>query len=878
VRAEVRTALQFAVVAAGAALGAFVAVHGRAPTPRDAPAADAAVRSLRGTAREEGGRVLAGAVVTATPTPVLSDAADARAAVETVADAAGAFELRGLDRGDWTLVVSADGAVNAFAATVRVPDVVRFDLVLPRGATVAGTLVDEMTQAPVGAARVRLVDRDDFAVGDTTTDGAGRFEILLHRDTARFDRYEIDAAGYAPTPKPDRCEFEELLAGRRLDVALVALHGATLTGTVTGPDGPVVGAHVDLRPSWWFLSHRVAPRATFSDASGCYEFACIDPDDYVVHVESPGLVQEGGEAPEYGEPSNWTNLNVPEAARVNVAGTTTFDVKMSRVVPFGRCTIEGRVTDDKRQPVAGAPIVTRQGPHSVRTKSQADGRFVLDVPTVGKPVLVALDGLNAESEGFSVEAPIGGRTTDVTLEWSPPSLRPHVRGRIVSGGGPVAGARVVAVSSSPGVTHCWTNPPYVHPTEGLTAADGTFDFAIAPFETTHVVAVDAAGFGTWHATFEGRTVIDAPIDVVLAPLTPLVGRVVRAGGDEGVGGVAVAIALTDWSPRYEFTEDDMPSRLAVVATTAADGSFRIGGVADGQTLVVFGRGRRRTQFVVDAKSRRDARIEIAPAFEISGRAHFADGRPAVGLEATPYPVPRPTPWSPPAGRRAVTDADGAFVCDGVPAGKFVVDFDGGDPRIVLRRFGPVDAGARGLDVEVTAGLKLGGRVVDLDGNAVHQPTVRLVPKDGGDAVENIGSQLGEFAFDGLAAAKYDMEVRARGFVRSAPRVVVPDGGRIEVALDRGLAVAGVVRDAAGEPVSNCRLRVEPVDADPPAEVQDDFVESSGRFRISGLTRGRWRIVSWWKTGPQLPDGIVVEAGAENLDLRCVAPPPAAEKK
>jgi hypothetical protein len=868
-----RAALNVVFVAAGAALAAAVATHRRGPSDVDAP-------SLRGVVREEGGRVLAGAVVRATPTPVLVDAADPRAAVESTADASGAFELRGLSPGDWTLAVSADGAVNAFAATVRVPDVARLDLDVPRGATVTGTLVDETTHAPVAAAHVRLVNMDIVVVGDAATDSAGRFEIRLHRDTARFCDYVIDAAGYAPTPDPGGCGFDELLDGRRVDVALVALRGATLKGTITGPDGPVAGAHVDLRPTWWYLSPRIGPREATSDAAGRYDIADLDPGDYVVHVESPGLVQEGAEAPEFADSAPWFSGREPDASKVGVAAkyVTTFVVRMSRVAPFGRCTIEGRVVDSDKRAVAGAAIVTRQGPHSVRTTSKVDGTFVLaDVPTVGKDVLVALDGVNAEGEGYGVAAPVGGRTTDVELEWSPPSLSPHVRGRVIADGAPIVGARVVVVSSSPGNTHCWTIPPYVHPTEGRTAADGTFDFAYAPFESTHVVAVDASGYGTWSTVIEDEAVIRAPIDVVLSPLAPLVGRVVRAGTDVGVGGAAVAVALVGWNPRYEFTEDDMPSRLAVVATTDVDGSFRVAGVADGQTLVVLGRGLRRTSFVVDAKSRRDARIDVAPAFEIVGRARFADGRPAVGLVATPYPADRPKIWSPPAGRRAVTDSNGAFVCGGLPAGKFVVEFDGGDPRIVPRHVGPLDAGARGVDVVVTEGVKLGGWAADLTGHVVHQPTVRLVPLDGGDVVEVIGSEDGQFAFDGLAAARYEMTVSARGFVRLAPRVVVPDGGRIEVALDRGLAVAGVVHDPDGAPVSNCRLRAEPVDAASPAETQDDFVGSAGEFRISGLTRGRWRISSFWKTGPQLPDGIVVEAGTENLELRCVAPP-AAEKK
>jgi len=48
------------------------------------------------------------------------------------------FDVRGLAAGDWAMLVSAEGALRTFVATVRVPDRDRFDLVLPRAASSKG--------------------------------------------------------------------------------------------------------------------------------------------------------------------------------------------------------------------------------------------------------------------------------------------------------------------------------------------------------------------------------------------------------------------------------------------------------------------------------------------------------------------------------------------------------------------------------------------------------------------------------------------------------------------------------------------------------------------------------------------------------------------
>ena len=101
-----------------------------------------------------------------------------------------------------------------------------------------------------------------------------------------------------------------------------------------------------------------------------------------------------------------------------------------------------------------------------------------------------------------------------------------------------------------------------------------------------------------------------------------------------------------------------------------------------------------------------------------------------------------------------------------------------------------------------------------------------------------------------------------------------DGDPVEIRLDEGLAVAGVLRTTAGDTMRFAALRVESADPDSSVDPRLGETDVEGRFRITALTRGRWRIRLGSDTyAEQLPE-VVVEAGSEALELRTVARPPA----
>ena len=192
--------------------------------------------------------------------------------------------------------------------------------------------------------------------------------------------------------------------------------------------------------------------------------------------------------------------------------------------------------------------------------------------------------------------------------------------------------------------------------------------------------------------------------------------------------------------------------------------------------------------------------------------------------------------------------------------------DGEGPEIRGRPATPVPSETRGvaveaippldLEIELTPGGILIGRLVDLDGKPAPGGPVRLLrlPGSGGRGqvplgdgelavdAESVAAEDGRFSLRHLAAGRY--EVRA-GHPRHATRVLPPidvlegdtiDLGTIELAP--GGPLAGRVVDADGRPVEGVWLTAEATSvaarfAGTPQRV-DAESDSEGRFELKGL--------------------------------------------
>jgi len=192
---------------------------------------------------------------------------------------------------------------------------------------------------------------------------------------------------------------------------------------------------------------------------------------------------------------------------------------------------------------------------------------------------------------------------------------------------------------------------------------------------------------------------------------------------------------------------------------------------------------------------------MEPALELAGRAQFADGRPCGGVAVTVFEVdPSNNTASDPLGRPVGAAADGSFASGPLKSGRYWLAFAGGSPQVVRRVAGPFDAGTRDIRVDLVLGRTIRGRVVRPDGSPAKHVVVKRRP---------CTRRAGQRRRDRLCRRVRDRRSRRRRvhglhevngcFAWTKDGVRAP-GEPIEIRLDEGLAIAGVLTDSKGETV------------------------------------------------------------------------------
>lgn len=216
----------------------------------------------------------------------------------TVADAAdGAFALRGVSPGSYTLQITAEGRSEAQKdVDVKPGDLDAGTLQLPRAAAIAGTVRDEQGR-PIAFAQVRrrlgaMADNPILAMfgggsQQVHTDGEGRFRL------APLPPGRVQLLASAPGFATGRSERLQLAAGQQLDDLVIVLgHGGAIRGRlVVGP-----GQQAD---DYLLLVQEQATQATHTvDLAGDGTFTAknLDPGQYNVQAMPQSLMRGfGGE-------------------------------------------------------------------------------------------------------------------------------------------------------------------------------------------------------------------------------------------------------------------------------------------------------------------------------------------------------------------------------------------------------------------------------------------------------------------------------------------------------------------------------------------------------------------------------------------------------
>jgi len=420
-------------------------------------------------------------------------------------------------------------------------------------------------------------------------------------------------------------------------------------------------------------------------------------------------------------------------------------------------------------------------------------------------------------------------------------------GRVVDGGGrPVSGAAVTLEAG-----RASTGPFGADDTEGepvvmRTGADGSFRFDLAA-SSGNLLRVEAEGFAG--AGLSGVRAGSLPAPIILATATTVAGRVFATDGRTPAAGALVR-AFGKTASRW--------------VESGADGRFRIADAPAPPTRVVADAGE-------TGRAEAAVRAVAEPVTLVLARPAVLAGRIVDARSGAPVPRARVEARIESHAELARSGPDGRYRLPGIVPGRYRVTADERTRVPYARDDVLVEAGrTTTVDLPLTLGATLSGRVVDERGAPVASAAVRL-RSSGAMRFEGLprlrGAGPGEPELRTAADGTFRAERVAPGDDRQLvvshpefePRTVAGIdlvAGKVKsgviVVLRRGLEVHGLVLDGDGRPVAGAEIEARPSASersgrggafiiefagrrggdDPPALSGTD-----GRFRIAGLTPG-----------------------------------------
>jgi hypothetical protein len=802
---------------------------GRAGVVLRADAPPPAVKLHLGTGYSLSGRVLdpaknpvAGAVVFASAAAGWESSAPMRA--RATSDAEGRYEFASLEPGDETLWVAKPGATSPQQiVTLRVPDVQTFDIHLKPTATLAGAVTSAGDGRPLEGAGVRAAtwgapERAGTSVAQGVTDAEGRYALALDPGTIGYVLVEKD--GWTPADDPQGARSLTLSEGETLTRDLKMKPGAKITGVVRGPEGPLAGAKVWAMFSggWGGQSQKHA----VSDGDGRYSLDGLAAGKAVVRADLAGWYVKD-------LPENFGAILQqpgPSPFRVELAegGAATVDLLMAR----GQ-TVEGRVEAADRTPLEGVRVTTSSETDG-GVLTGADGAFRLEgvKPSAAMWLVPSKEGWSVSPSNRALVVTADEPTTGVVLRMSRLVV---VKGTVTApDGAPPRDARVSVHASSDGGA-----PGGLQTSRG--GGQGTSSAPVRP-DGTYEIQVSGQAPGTFRITASAPGSATASSDAVsfvedrseyvvdlkLDGGRDVEGRVLSKADGLGVPGAQIVLAPRpagagpNWRPGFGV------GNSTVWAVTGPDGSFRVAHLAAGG----YSFGARADGFVtnvvtVDAASGAQVDIRLEPELSIDGAVTFSDGSPVEGIgvsAAREETGPRPPGFDGGAIRSATTTtgAGGRFRLGGLSSGAWrltVAAGRQGELNVRTKKTDPVAAGTTGLRVVVDQGGVVSGRVLDPRKRPLADVSLSAVVEDKSkNEGENRGARTkadGSFALVGLLdGATYQITVQtsvagrqgdAGAYKSAVLKGVVPGTRDLDIVLEEGLAVSGVIVSADDKPVA-----------------------------------------------------------------------------
>ncbi len=414
-----------------------------------------------------------------------------------------------------------------------------------------------------------------------------------------------------------------------------------------------------------------------------------------------------------------------------------------------------------------------------------------------------------------------------------PSFRPdqsisgedgEIRGRVVRGGLPVAGATVtvVAVNSDGGVWGCLPETQCgsdcareddLGLRSSVTAADGTFTISGPPLD---------GGTLLWVATSAGR------------------GRLVDGapGGDVEVESDAGMVVVgTVWLDGVRPPNGVVSIRAvhrelgASVDVAVLDGGFSIGPLPDGPyILIAAARGYAAGQEVVTPRSPRPV-LHLLSKCSVRGTlaqgTRFAEGVSLLMERGSCV-------------HQTKTGKNGEFAFEEILPGQYTLSAKAASAEVGTTRVIEVPVGCRveSLKLSLATSSVIAGRVVDERNRPIDNVEVAVGK---GATRSTLTTTDGRFALHGWWSGAEEFSANAPGYLKLTRAV---DGTKpnqdLEIRLQRAFRLGGVVTDERGAPVPATKISAREV-----ATVRAEYSTASdtdGSFSLGSLPAGRYELI------------------------------------
>jgi protocatechuate 3,4-dioxygenase beta subunit len=709
-------------------------------------------------------------------------------------------------------------------------------VVLRRGSSVEGVVMDELASEPVTCFTIATTDRVDgepaapgarnpFSGGTTFEDPAGRFKLdSIEPGKARL---VFSAPGYLDKVLDDVVVVE----GEPKKGLIVTLTpGGTIRGVVVDPeDRPIPGARVAAFPDGVDALENTPAARLQAERRRDRRSRPRMPLEQLMGDMPPGMTNYMASLGLLGDKAVLTNgkgefeLSGVKPGGVRVlafhrefasgnSGALTLaegaPLLGVKVVMSRGGGIEGHVVDRHGRAVPSSIVVAvspaamggggdPSGGALYQGQSSADGAYAIRHVLPGSYFLVATRGdeaLNPASFfgnlNFDlVSVPPGQIVEYDVVDSSAGGCRVH--GTISCGGAPVARGTLTAITfeseSMLGVEF-----KAVQVKEG-----GTFEFpGLAPGE--YQLNLDGQGR-------QVRLALEVPDEPELrvdlrCPEGGLEGLVVDAGGAAPVANVALELRARDAGPRPSGLIGSLIGREGQVsrATSNKDGAFVFERLSAGEyDLVARPRGDAKAQHgpsepvmvtIVEDRTTRDVLVRLPAALAIQGTVKDAQGAPVKGarvvatLEGENGGVDRDE-----------TDAEGRFELRGLAPGKYDLaashaeHADAFVKDVTLAKDGPPPGD---VAIKMDKGVLVRARVFGPDGQPISGARAELLRKSGGASAsaadagriiqglfrgEGTSDAEGNVVIGRFLPGEYRLEAQ-RGFSKaSVPSVTIPAG-------------------------------------------------------------------------------------------------------